>query len=514
MTDLLLAYDIGTTGAKAAIFERDAKLLGSAYTQYDTHYPKPGWVEQCPEDWWHAVVNSTHELIEETGVNPANIAAISFSGQMMGQVPVDENGNLLQERVPIWADARASEQVERVFEALGGYEEFYRITMQGHNPQLYAIFRVMWYRDNMPDVFKKTHKFLHSKEFIANRMTGNFATDYTDQALGCTLNMTKRTWSDEMFDAAGLSKDVFPDLHESIDVMGKLTKEAAETLHLVEGIPVVVGSGDGPAAAAGAAALEPGDAYFYIGSASWGGTIETEPIGDFETKVIVHNHLVPGLNHSQYVMYTGAIAQQWAIETLFGEGDSEGTNPYEVASNLADGIPLGEDTVVFLPYMRPGGAPYNNLNARGVFTGIGLNHHREHLFRAVLEGVSFNIRMLVDRFEKFRGQELPSLNVIGGGSRNPFWMKLLADITGRRITTTSLKQEANCFAAAQCAGVGVGVYQDFAEVKKLIEVEEEYLANPDVSEFYARKYEIFLKAYQGMLETYDLIADLETSFAD
>jgi xylulokinase len=225
----------------------------------------------------------------------------------------------------------------------------------------------------------------------------------------------------------------------------------------------------------------------------------------------VHNHLVPGLNHSQYVMYTGAIAQQWAKETLFGEEDPEGVNLYEFASNLADKIPLSEDTIIFLPYMRPGGAPYNNLNARGVFAGIGLNHRREHLFRAVLEGVSFNIRLLLDRFERFRGQELDTLNVIGGGSRNPFWMRLLADITGRCITTTSLKQEANCFAAAQCAGVGVGLYENFAEVKKLIRVEEEYTPNPDVADFYAKKYAIFLKAYQNMLETYDLIAELETA---
>ena len=509
MKELLLAYDIGTTGAKAAIFRKDGTLLGSSYTQYDTYYPKPGWVEQAPEDWWQAVVQTTRKLISESKIDPNEIAGISFSGQMMGQVPVDKNGVLLVEKVPIWIDARASKQVDQVFEKLGGYEEFYRITMQGHNPMLYAIFRVMWFRENMPEVFNQTHKFLHSKEFIANRMTGNFATDYTDQALGCTLDMTKRTWSDEMFSAAGLPVNIFPDLHESIDVMGELSSKAAEELNLVEGIPVVVGSGDGPAAAAGAAALEPGDAYFYIGSASWGGTIETEPIGDFDTKVIVHNHLVPGLYHSQYVMYTGAIAQQWAIETLFEGKETTDIDLYKYASDLARNIPLSEDTVVFLPYMRPGGAPYNNMNARGVFTGIGLNHDRQHLFRAVLEGVSCNIRLLLERFEKFRGQQLPSLNIIGGGSRNPFWMQLIADISKRRITTTSLKQEANCFAAAQCAGVGVGVYKDFKEIKELFMVEEEYIPDPLKSEFFDRKFEIFLKAYKGMLETYDLLADLE-----
>jgi xylulokinase len=508
MKELLLTYDIGTTGAKATMFRKDASMLSSLYKQYPTYYPRPGWIEQSPTEWWLAVIETTRELIQKTNTNPRDIAAISFSGQMMGQVPVDQHGELLQQRVPIWCDGRASKEREALFAELGGYEKFYEITLQGHNPELLSLFRVMWYRNNMPDVFKKTYKFLHSKEFIATQLTGAFATDYTDQALGATLDMKKRTWSEEMFIAAGISREVFPELHESIDVMGLVSKKAASMMNLIEGIPVVVGAGDGPCAAAGAGALEPDDAYFYIGGASWGGTIETKPIGDFETKVIVHNHLVPGLYHSQYVMYTGAAAQQWAIETFFSQ-EPKDVDPYKYASDLARVIPLNEDTIVFLPYMRAGGAPYNNMNARGVFTGITLAHKREHLFRAVLEGVSMNIRMLLDRFEKFRGQDLPLINVIGGGSRNPYWMQLLADISGRKMATINLKQEANCFAAAQCAGVGVGLYKDFHEIKKLFKTEQAYLPNKNVEEFYSKKYAAFLEAYQGMLKAYDLLSDLE-----
>ncbi|MCA9996044.1 MAG: hypothetical protein KDE56_09880, partial [Anaerolineales bacterium] len=466
------------------------------------------WVEQSPEDWWTAVSTATRELMQKTAVDPHHIAAISFSGQMMGQVPVNREGNLLLERVPIWADGRATEQADRVLQTLGGYEPFYDITLQGNSPQLHSLFRVMWLREHMPEVFNKTYKFLHSKEFIAQRITGKFATDYTDQALGCTLDMNKRTWSDDIFNAAGLSPDVFPELRESIEVMGAVTKEAAAALHLVEGIPVVVGAGDAPCAAAGAGALLPGDAYFYMGSAAWGGTIEEKPVGDFKTKVVVHNHIVPGRYHSQYVMYTGAIAQQWAIEMLFNDVVQD-VDVYKFASDLARAIPLAENTVLFLPYMRPGGAPHNNMNARGTFTGIGLNHRREHLFRAVLEGVAMNIKTLVDRLETFRGQTLPAFNVIGGGSRNPFWLSLLADITQRPFTTTNLKQEANCFAAAQCAGVGVGLYGGFDEIKQLFKVEEEYVPNTAVSDFYAQKYAAFLEAYQGMLKSYDMIAELE-----
>jgi xylulokinase len=186
---------------------------------------------------------------------------------------------------------------------------------------------------------------------------------------------------------------------------------------------------------------------------------------------------------------------------------------YKYASDLAGKIPLGEDTVLFLPYMRPGGAPYNNMNARGLFVGIGLQHKREHLFRAVIEGVSMNIRLLLDRFEKFRGQSLHDLTVIGGGSRNPYWMKLLADISGRQIGLINLKQEANCFAAAQCAGVGVGLYKDFNEVKALFKQEQQFVPDKGVEGFYAMKYKAFLEAYKGALPAYNLLAELENLIA-
>lgn len=509
MNELILTYDIGTTGAKAVLFRRNASIVGSSYKQYPTYYPRPGWVEQAPEEWWRAVVEATRELVEKSGIDSREIVGISFSGQMMGQVPVDKDGKLLLERVPIWADGRAADQTKKIIKELGGYKAFYNITLQGHNPQLYSIFRVLWFREHMPEVFRQTRYFLHSKEFIANCLTGCFATDYTDQALGCTLDVTKRTWSEAMFRSTKLSQNIFPQLMESVDVMGHVTKEAAETLHLLEGIPVVVGAGDAPCAAAGAGAVLPSDAYFYIGSASWGGTIETKPVGNFETKMTVGNHLVPGLYHCQYVMYTGGIAQQWAIETFFG-GEQSPVDVYQLASDLARTIPQAEDTVLFLPFMRAGGAPYNNMNARGVFSGIGLQHKREHLYRAVLEGVAMNIKILLDRFETFRGKELPELSIIGGGSRNSFWMKLVADITGRRIITTNLKQEANCFAAAQCAGIGVGLYKDFTEIKQMFQSEQAYVPDSTNAKFYDRKFTAFLKAYQGMLETYDLLAELET----
>ena len=205
MSDFILAYDIGTTGAKVSLFKIDKsiELIGSAYKQYETYYPNPNWLEQSPLDWWNAVVESTNQIVRESNVDRNRIAAISFSGQMMCAIPIDAKGDLLLDRVPIWADARSTEQVKRLFAEIGGYEEFYKITMQGHNPELYPIFKAMWIKENLHSVYQKTAKFIHSKEFIALKMTGKCFTDYSDQGLGGTLDIKKHTWSDTMLDAAG-----------------------------------------------------------------------------------------------------------------------------------------------------------------------------------------------------------------------------------------------------------------------------------------------------------------------
>lgn len=514
MSDLILAYDIGTTGAKVSLFEfgSRAELVGSAYKQYETYYPKPNWLEQAPQDWWNAVVVSTNEIVQANKVERKNIAAISFSGQMMCAIPINKNKELLMDRVPIWADARSTEQVEKLFGIIGGYEEFYRITMQGHNPELYSIFKAMWIKDNLGSVYKETDKFIHAKEYIALQMTGEFLTDYSDQGLGGTLNMQKHTWSDTMLKASGISQDKFPELHNSTELVGYLTGEAAKQLDLIEGIPVVLGAGDGPCAAAGAGAMVPGDAYFYIGSAAWGGGITKKPVGDFSSKVIVEPHVAPDLSTSIYVLYTGGIAQQWAVETLFSRPDQQ-VDYYKYLSKLAANVPPEEDTVIFLPFMRPGGAPYNNLNARGVFMGLGLNHRPEHLYKAVLEGVCHSIKLLLDRFEEISSSRLPTFNIIGGGTKNPYWMQLLSDITKRQIQTPELKQEANCLGAAVTAAIGIGLIKDFSNAKKLVAHEKNYIPNLENAYYHDKKYETFLFVYEDLLKSFDMIADLEMDFA-
>lgn len=484
-----LTYDLGTTGVKVALFGRDLTALGSAYRQYPRHQPLPGHVEQRPADWWEAARAATTQLLAATGADPAQIAGISFSGQMMGQIPIGADHALLQDSVAIWEDARAGAQAEGLLEKLGGYQAFYDIVLQGMAPELYSLPRILWLRENAPALFERTRWFLHAKDYLGLRFTGEISTDFSDLATSVVMDLRKRSLSPEILQASGLDAALFPEPHETIERLGSLRPAIASEFGLAAGTPVFVGSGDAPAAAAGAFALEPGDAYFYIGSAAWGGTIESQPLGDSTTRVNVLPHIVPGLYHAQYVMNTGGIAQQWAVETFYGSQD------YARAIADATAVRPKDSTALFLPFLRGGGAPHNNMNARGEFLGLGLEHGRGHLIRAVLEGLAYNIRSLVQKLEGRRGSRLAAVTLVGGGAQNALWMQIVADVLQRPVRVNTLKQEGNCFAAALNVAVGLGHMSRHADAKALAQIDRSFEPDAALAGFYDAKHHLFEQAF-------------------
>ena len=266
MNKYLLAYDLGTTGSKASLFDAHGQLLANSYDEYETDYSEGNRAEQNPEDWWQAVCDSTKQLLAATGVNPQQIAGISFSGHMMACLPVDKRGTPLRSCI-IWSDSRSVDQAQRLVDKVGA-EEGYKIT--GHQLlPCYSAAKIMWVRDNQPDIFEKTHKFLHVKDYIAAKLSGVFATDYSD-ACGMNLfDLEKHAWSEPLLRASGISVDKLPDVHASSDVIGEVTPQAAKETGLCSGIPVVIGGGDGPCAGVGSGVIAEGLAYNYFGSAAW-----------------------------------------------------------------------------------------------------------------------------------------------------------------------------------------------------------------------------------------------------
>jgi xylulokinase len=248
MSKYLIAHDLGTSGNKATLFTTDGELVKSTVASYDTHYFNANFVEQDPNDWWKAVCGSSRQLLE--GIDPKSIAAVSFSGQMMGALCVDKNGVPLRPHI-IWADMRAVKEQEEILSKIDAWD-FYRMT--GHRASAsYSLAKLMWVKNNEPDIYAKTAKVLHAKDYIVFKMTGRFMTDYSDASSTNAFDLNTFEWSSKILDSVGVDMELFPEAVESIHVVGEMTAESAKECGMAPGTPVLMGAGDGIAACVGAA---------------------------------------------------------------------------------------------------------------------------------------------------------------------------------------------------------------------------------------------------------------------
>lgn len=505
----ILAHDLGTTGDKASLYDADGHLCHSTFFGYETRYPGPNWAEQDPKDWWQAVCTTTRQLLAEAQVRREEVACVAFSGQMMGCVAVDAQANPLRSAI-IWADQRGVEQAERLAEAVGP-EEVYRIT--GHRVSAaYSAAKILWIRDHQPEIFRRAHKFLHAKDFIVARFTGRFVTDYSDAAGMNLYDLKKWDWSPEILQALDLDPELLPELHSSVDVVGEVTSDAAEATGLRAGTPVVIGGGDGPCAATGAGVVAQGRAYNYLGSSSWIGIATLQPILDPLMRTFTFPHLIPHMFTPTGTMQSAGGSYQWLRDVVcraeVQAAEGLGISAYELMNAQAETSEPGAKGLIFLPYLLAERSPRWNPKTRGVFVGLTRRHGRGELIRAVLEGICFNLRVILDIFRE-QGVRVEDMLVIGGGARGRLWRQILADMYGVPILKPRLLEEATSLGAALAGGVGVGLFPDFNSVQNLIEIEEVTQPNPRAQARYDELYPIFELCYQSMLPVYDALAELE-----
>ncbi|MGC8878550.1 MAG: xylulokinase [Anaerolineae bacterium] len=510
MKRYILAHDLGTTGNKATLFDDEGTMLASAFSSYETAHPYGHWAEQDPEEWWRAVIETTQKLLADARVAPQDVAVIGFSGQMMGCLPVDATGRPLR-RCIIWADQRAVEQAERLAAALGE-EHVYRITGHRISPT-YSGAKIMWVRDHEPDVFAQAHKFLHVKDFVAMRMTGAFATDRSDASGMNLYYLEEGCWSHEILDAVQLDERLLPEVHDSTDVVGELTGTAAEALGLVPGVPVVIGGGDGASAAVGAGAIVEGPAYNYIGASSWISFASPRPIYDAGRRIFNWAHMVPGMFLPCGTMQAAGGSYQWLRRQVCWyeakEAEQRRMDVYEVMNQRAEQSPPGAHGLIFLPYLQGERSPHWNPKARGGFVGLQITHTRADMIRAVLEGISMNLRTILLSFLE-AGARIEEVTVIGGGAKGKLWRQILADVYGRPVLRPRLLEEATSLGAAIAAGVGVGIFRDFSIVNELIEIVDRHTPSPDAQATYERLYPIFLAAYDALVPVFDQLHELST----
>lgn len=507
--EYILAHDLGTSGNKASLYDRQGKLVASAFGGYETYYPQPGWVEQDPEAWWEAVVATTRELLAKAKVRATDVACVTFSGQMMGCLPVDGDARPLC-RALIWADQRGITQARRL-EAELGQEFVYRTTGHRISPT-YSAAKIAWLKDERPQVYAQTYKFLHAKDFIISRLTGAWVTDYSD-ACGMNLfDLTRRAWSPEILRATGIDGGKLPEPHPSTDLAGKVTTAAGKATGLAPGTPVVIGGGDGSCAAAGAGVVREGAAYNYIGSSSWIGIATREPIFDPQMRTFNWIHLDPNMYSPTGTMQAAGGSYVWVRDALcLAEVEAAaklGVSAYELMNLEASRVPPGAGNLLYLPYLLGERSPHWNPYARGTFIGLTPSHRRAHLIRAVLEGVSLNLRIIL---EAFRSEApIAAMRVIGGGAKGAVWRQILADVFHLPVHRLAFLDEATSLGAALAGGVGVGLFPGFEVAEKLNPIVETSTPEARLADRYDRLFTIFQNAYSALVPVFGELAGLDS----
>ncbi len=442
----ILAHDLGTTGNKATLFDDAGNLVARHLENYPVAYPQANWAEQDPADWWRAICLSTRALLAESRISPREIAAVCFSGQMMGIVPTDSTGEPLRPAI-IWADQRAVAEADFITERCG-FTRTYQLTGHRVSPA-YLAAKILWVKRHQPEIYARTYKFLCAKDYIVFKLTGHLVTDYSDASGSNVFDLAQRAWSADLLAEMGLDVAQLPDVHASTDIVGEVTRAAAEETGLVPDTPVVIGGGDGPCAAVGAGVVAPGDAYCYIGSSAWIGLASDVPMLDPQMRIAVFHHLHPRLFAPTGSMQSAGGARDWFIHVLGDSADADAAN-----------VPPGANGLIFLPYLIGERTPWWNPQARAAFVGLTMAHGRAEMARSVLEGVAFNLRLILDALES-QGTTVPSVRLIGGGAKSDLWPQMLADVFARPIHLLSLVAEATSWGAAVAGGVGVGLYRDW-----------------------------------------------------
>ncbi len=509
MASYILSHDLGTTGDKATLFSPEGKLISSSFVAYLTFYPETGWAEQDPLGYWRAFCEATRALIARENIASADIAVVAFSGQMMAALPIDKNGDPLRNSI-IWADLRSTEQAAKFGERIGE-DRVYNLT--GHRLSAsYSATKIMWIRENEPEIYKHTFKFIQAKDFVAGKLTGTIKSDYSDASGMNLLDINSLVWSEELLDVTGIGHDKLPELLESTDIVGKVCGEAAAQSGLLQGTPVVIGGGDGACATCGAGVVGENEAYVYLGTSTWMALATRKPIIDPEKRTNTFAHFHRGLYFPAGTMQAGGGSFKWFKDVLGDiekeKAEKSGDDVYRLLASKAGDVQCGSEGLIYLPYLMGERSPLWNPNARGCFIGLSMVHTKNHLIRSVLEGVAYNMRIIYEAFQE-QGVSCRIIRMIGGGAKSRIWRKIFADILEKPVARLNFIDEATSIGAAIAGGVGVKIFSSIQDATKFITLEEEIRPSRNNYPIYRRYYSIFKESYERLVPIFDSLAQIQ-----
>ena len=481
----LLGLDIGTSGTKTVLFDEIGTPVAEASAGYPLSQPKNGWAEQSPEDWWTAVKETVTAVAAKSGVRKQDIVSIGLSGQMHGLVMLDDAGRVLRPAI-LWCDGRTAEQCKEM-ERILGRERLIDLT---GNPAMegFTASKILWVRENEPDVYEKCKHILLPKDYIRYRLCGELAIDMADASGTQLLNVTERRWSAEVCHAFGVDMAWLPTAMEGPALSGKLSPTIAKELGLPAGIPIAAGGGDNACAALGTGVCREGKAFTTVGTSG---------------VIVAHTNAVKVDLQGNYHAFCAAVPGAWhMLATTQAAGGSMNWFRNQLASELSykeldalcEKLPIGAENLLFLPFLMGERQPALGIKARGVFFGLSAIHQKHHMARAVMEGVGFSLYDLLCKLMA-DGADCHDMTLCGGGAKSPFWAQMFADIYGTDIATGASGESA-CLGAAILGGCAAGVYHSVEEgCDATVRTGKIYTANRKDHDTYMRYYEIYRNLY-------------------
>jgi len=506
MGEFLLGLDVGTTGAKALVINSLGSVIASSTTEYPTMSPAPLWSEQDPEDWWRASCQSFQKVLAIAKIAPDKIRGIGLTGQMHGLVLLDKSGKVLRPCI-MWNDQRTMPQCEQMTCDIG-FERLLELTGNAMLPGFTAP-KILWVKENEPEVFGIIAHILLPKDYIRFRLTGEFATDMSDASGMSLLDVGNRRWSSELIQYLQLSLDWLPQLYESPEITGTISQMASATTGLKVGTPVVAGSGDQAAGAVGCGAVQPGILSVVLGTS--GVVFAHAPKWCYEKEGKLHAfcHAVPGAWHFMGVTLSAAGSLRWYRDTFCQEeiatAARNNEDEYKLMTKPAKKVAFGSDGLLFLPYLSGERTPYPDPEARGVFFGMTNRHSKAHFTRAVLEGVAFSLR---DCLGLIQENQIPieQIRVTGGGSKSALWCDILANILNKDLVTVSSADGAP-YGAALLAGVGTGFFPDVVTAcNRTIKIMSRSTPQREISRLYDDYYGVYQQLYPALKNSYKKVS--------
>lgn len=477
---LYIGVDLGTSAVKLLLMDGDGKIHKIVSKEYPLYFPKSGWSEQNPEDWFLQSAAGIRELT--AGCDKSDIAGISFGGQMHGLVMLDADDNVIRPAI-LWNDGRTGEETEYLNKTIGKEklsEYTANIAFAG-----FTAPKILWVQKHEPENFAKIAKIMLPKDYLAYRLSGVFCTDMSDASGMLLLDVKNRCWSQKMLDICGIRESQLPKLYESYEAVGVIKPEVARELGLPEGIKVIAGAGDNAAAAVGTGTVGDGMCNIYLGTS---GTIfiSSAKFGVDENNALHSFAHADGSYHLMGCMLSAASCNKWWNEEILKTKD--------YAAEQAGISRLGENQVFYLPYLMGERSPHNNPDARAMFLGMSMDTTREDMTQAVLEGVAFGLR---DSFEvaKSLGIRIERTKICGGGAKSMLWKKMIANIMGIRVDVIE-SEEGPALGGAMLAAVGCGEYPDVKTIaEKIVKVVDTIEPEPKLTAKYEERYQQFRRIY-------------------